>query len=1020
MTCNIIPPATVKMNGSNGAYGGKLTALTLNFGPIGSEQKASATLVGASMSTPPEGDDMLIQIGGSSFKMRVGGFSMSSSGGGATTMTLDLRDTSAKYLDNNFILLAEQAGAEQGASSTAKNIDFKGGKVGPQPDASLKENQIYTANRDTEWGNVRGFYEANSAPRADEDNEDFQARVDSLVRSNPGKVLWGSPVGGGPIPSSLLKGAAPVPGSFDFKGSYREVLVSYCKATNTVAWWDMQEEKVEIQYKRNVQVGLAKLGQIKESCEIIASSQSVDYTTTVATGAEGSFSINEPGENTSMQGLKMSRFLPATPLRPEFKYKNCKDKGKAGGLVKLELTDSNVLKAFQASVDPKIYAAYAVQSCIDAGGGRAQMIAAMAASAPSLEITAVGKTPPTETITIDYDSILQKGDEVGTGGNEFLKNYYAFENGRPCSNGYTPVRLGNQGEDITTLKQANALATVGETNPKQFKGANEEKKAVGWNLDNAEEPFSVMGKFTADGQFENGSMIAGVPGYLDSVLGEKGFTGENDILRMYLMAIYKFSNRFWVIRANGIDPRTNYRTTAFSFKGRDYGYYLTSSATGANMSLTPPDGYKLISVNPLAPVGACGVPELQALAQTLALMYLAPGKSLSSVTGNDKGESGVAVIDFVASLDSDSVGEKDPSIVGPTVDPPTNNGLEALFNGNPSGGQPPIRRGENVDDPEIMMHLLCLDSPVSDLAATPQISFIANDAGREGDNQAGGNQGEFQGESMMNGPTKRYAEEALTTLSDIKGLQPLKSVDKSALRLFGLQTKTIPGGSELNLHGKIPADYMEGGLGPTGDFISPAVLQPQGDDRVKVWYDVEGAMNQFDQPPAGVSVGGVEPPPGNCWTSKMNFGLSVNAADVGGGNSLDQGWEASPERPGNKYSANNIAKMTAALNEKLSLSSGADRSFGISESLTFLVNEESNQFAIPSIADGVESFGVSMNGGRLEISLTVGGKTFDRGIKSMMGRLVQSPRNQYRPSSLVPDSYEESVNPRFKQAMRNS
>jgi len=268
MTCKIIPPATVRMNGSNGAYGGKLTALTLNFGPIGSEQKASATLVGASMSTPPEGDDMLIQIGSSRFKMRVGGFSMSSSGGGATTMTLDLRDTSAKYLDNNFILLAEQAGEKKGASSTAKNIDFKGDKVGPQPDASLKKNQIYTANRDTEWGNVRGFYEANSVPRKDEDSEAFEARVDSLVRSNPGKVLWASKSGRGPIPSSLLKGAAPVPGSFDFKGSYREVLVSYCKATNTVAWWDMEEEKVEIQYKRNVQVGLAKLGQIKKPVKL--------------------------------------------------------------------------------------------------------------------------------------------------------------------------------------------------------------------------------------------------------------------------------------------------------------------------------------------------------------------------------------------------------------------------------------------------------------------------------------------------------------------------------------------------------------------------------------------------------------------------------------------------------------------------------------------------------------------------------------------------------------------------------
>lgn len=1033
MTCDIIPPSAVKLNGTNGAYGGKLTSLSLNFGPIGSEQKASVTLVGRSMSTPGEGDDMTVTIANSTYKMRVGGYTMTSSAAGATTMSLDLRDTSAKFLDNDFVLLGEESGTAIG--TTPNNITIAGKKFGPIPDLNFKKNQIYTANRDTEWGDIRAFYEANSFERVDENVETYQARLDSLIRSNPGKVLYEVKVGGEgfPIPNSLLKSGVPFAGFFDFKGSFRDVIVAYCNATGAVAWWDMDEEKVDIQAKKNTEQGLAKLNGIKRSCEIVSAAKSVDYTTTLAQSAQGSVSLSFPGENASWGGLKMSRFLAATALRPEFKYKNCKDKNKEGGLIELSLSDTNVLKAFQASVDPKIYAAYALQSTLG-NNAHTDTITHLEAKITTKENT---KKNQKAGKPIAWGSLLPEGLGNPFGDvNTFLKDYYEYDKERPCSNGYSTVQLGD-GKDFKLGKHALAMAEVGKITVGDIEetDTNNAKTPTGWNENKSSDPFKTMGEFSLFGagkyDFDSGMIIAGLPGYLDSVVGEKGLEGGNDILRMYLMAIYKFYNRFWVIRANGIDPRTNYRSPAFSFKGKDYGYYLTSSATGSNISLTPPEGYKLVSVNPLASLGTCGVPELQALAQALALMYLPPGKSLQSVMGRAEDadspvegvgeeEQGAAVIDFIYALDSDSQAPKSDAFVGKEAPSPPSRGLEVFFQGTQAGGetQDPIRRGEDSENPEIMMHLLVLDSPASDLSSTPQISFLANDAQREGDNK-----GEFQGEAMMNGPAKKYAESAMTDLSAVKSLAPLKGANKDDLRFFGLQAFSLPDKELLNLHTTVPPGYVKlngADLFEGTTFIPPAVLTAPGDNKVKVWYNVEGSVNSWDESAADIQLSGFTAPAGNCWTSKMEFGLSINAADIGTNNGLNQAWEALPERPADKYSKINKSEMTRELIKRLELAESVDRSFGVSESLTYLVNDTSNGFSLPSIADGVESLAVSVTGTRIEVSIAVGGKAFSQGVKSMVGRSVQTPTAQYRPSSLVPDAFTESVNPRFTQAMRNS
>ena len=76
----------------------------------------------------------------------------------------------------------------------------------------------------------------------------------------------------------MADGSTIPSGSFDFKGTLREVIVQICNATCQAIWWDMEKDTVHIQPLSSVSEGLAKLGAMRTSCEVISSGQTMDFT----------------------------------------------------------------------------------------------------------------------------------------------------------------------------------------------------------------------------------------------------------------------------------------------------------------------------------------------------------------------------------------------------------------------------------------------------------------------------------------------------------------------------------------------------------------------------------------------------------------------------------------------------------------------------------------------------------------------------------------------------------------------
>ena len=1079
MSCEIQEIEGVTINGSTKAYGGALQSFSLTMGGLASQIKATATLVGASQQ-PRSGDSIVVNIARRNFKMQVGGYDVKSDGAGADQMTLQLYDTSNIFLDNHHIVLQEEVPKEGGVPG---NISVLGIKYGPLPSPDKAENGIISAESDTEWGDLRHWYEQETPDCREEGEEEKKARIDQNIAGAPGKTLY--PATGGPIYDvfgfirthtleTLLSSLGVMGGGnqlvgtdCDYKGSLRDVITQYCNNMGLIAWWDMETESVVIKRANSVENGFAKISAISDRCEILSSSQSVDYTPTLGRGALGSITSSFQGENQGSAGREPSKFLNATLLQPIFKYKKCRNKGAGdnkGALTVLKFDDATK-KAIQAAVNPKLFAAYALQSALSAAPEapvHAKLMASCATICPKFEVQGTNIKPTRECDAGEWANLLPEAGPMAFAGNSLLRDYYEVdpEIARTCGAFLTPVKIGslNASGDEIAVRLCQQIVEVANADddpdaPQDPKAKDNAPK--GWNNKGDADPKKTMGDFKfvphADkgkalctGSFERGSIVLHQNPYFDSILGTGGLAGDNDILRMYLLAIQKFRNRFYVIKEG--DEEDGCPAQSVNVKGRTYGYYITSETQNAPVSFKPMEGYKVVSVNPFVPLGECSCGELVALAQTLAMMYLPPGKKLAEVMGLrpdpdnpikalQDGFSGGAVIDFIYALESDS--EKPP--------PGEKSGLELFFNGDGNKAKP-VRRAKSLEEtktvvgpdgemvekevPQLTMHLLVADPPEAELQDVPQIGFMANADQREAVAGAA-NLGEFQPQEVIAGPAMKAANELVINLSSTLGgncpglakVTDNQDPNQVALILWGVK-ETDANGGVIDLNGNIPEGYFKdvnnaAVFAKDAPFIPAASLNAPDASELRVWYRVNGADNSINSNPGEFSINGLIAPVTNCWTSKIDFGVSVNAADVGQQNAPGK-YKANAKNMGNQYSYVNRLRMTSKLYQKLGEVATAKFSTSESRTISYVATKRFTQqgFELPDMADGLESLSFSLSGTKTEVGITVGNSVEQEASKKMYERMVQSPGTLYRPGSVMPDSFMQNTTPRFQNFMK--
>lgn len=604
--CKIINTSQVSLNGSNKAYGGVIQGADFNVGALNGGHRASVTLVSdGSLGSPESGDKFTLGILGMKLKMQVGGFNASQSASSAPTLSLSLYDESNWFLDQNFIQLKEEF-----PSPTPENVSVIGRKMGPLPDKQLTENSTsLSPNKDTVWGDIRAFFESlkTSAGVFDGGGGNLigESAIDYYTRSTPGRTAWytySDPNKGATLDmvmGHLLSGDKLPNGPFDFTGSFRDVIVQMCSLTGDLAYWDPEENKVMITSASNLGQGNSmNLGQgnsmlatIKSSCKIISTSSTTDFTISRSQGAIGSISSDYPGESFSIFGPKMTRYLRATLVSPEFHYKKC------GGDKLIVLEGDGLGKAIAASADPEVFAMYALQSILKKQS--------KSGSVPSgaMELKMKGKNAKNEIKTNLNDEFDIDGEGISLfEDNNFLADYYVEKGGASLCSGEKTVPVS-----------PSALSFV----EKEFNA-----KAKKWNDKGEQPPRSIVGKWPIKGsQFSDGVLVLNKKHSLSSILDLQGNPNASaDILRKYLDAVGNFIDKFYVV-----PEQTGLRSLKGNSFRHDYGYYMTTDHSSPSSKWEVNQGFKVVSINPFESVTKCAISQIKDLAKVCAMMYVGDG-----------------------------------------------------------------------------------------------------------------------------------------------------------------------------------------------------------------------------------------------------------------------------------------------------------------------------------------------------------------------------------------------------------
>lgn len=377
MSCDIIEPGYVQIDGSDYYLGGAIGGATFNFSDISSQSTADITLyeAGSSLGTPIQGSSVTVTVMNYTWTMTVSKYTSSASAKGATQMRVTLTDTSHWYLDQDFIVLNE----EFPAANVNSNCHVAGGKYGPIPEDKLLPSYMMVPNSDTRYGHLRAWFSTlKFGLVVDEDSGNAPLPklltaddVNNLTENTPGKSMYwsnqSSPYEGdifyGYDKKDILiedKSLYDILGEDGLKllgescyetnkqglvetdaegkkislfpniemqevGSLRSVMTSFANRLGYMCYWDMENGKIELVTSIDTSDGREKMNNIRKTCFVTAASSSSDFTTTNWEGAVGSITASNPGQSQSSggRGGKQSRFLSATLLKPEFTYREC-------------------------------------------------------------------------------------------------------------------------------------------------------------------------------------------------------------------------------------------------------------------------------------------------------------------------------------------------------------------------------------------------------------------------------------------------------------------------------------------------------------------------------------------------------------------------------------------------------------------------------------------------------------------------------------------------------------------------
>lgn len=1069
MSCQIIKPGFVTIDGANTYLGGAIGNTTINLSDISGQSTADITLYQqghTKLRTPTPGGRVVLSVMGESWEMTVGKCTMNNATGSATTMRVTLYDRSHEWLDQNFIVLNEEFPDGTGYD----NCHLVGGKYGALPNDILAENYILTGDSDTAFGHLRAYFNTlrellvtatNSGgaplPRLLSDED-----VHRLTRTSPGKSMYWTDKSS-PYPADIFEGfrgrlykvddksladvlgsagmdilgdkvELPVGIEMQDTGTVRSVLTALANKVGWYCYWDMQENKVEIASTFNTSEGLAKLNDLAKDCKATGATESMDFTTTYGQGAIGALTSSLPGASQDLNQVQ-SRYLSGQLLKPVFTYRQCTNVGGARKVLPLPSVNT-----FDSSQQRQKYtqAISQVAEAMEVARGTndqwchfvvEQLLAYSVFE--QKKITEQDNWPELKCKQANTD-MSGNPSEASAGGaaltyNKFIVDYYSDETkdvDLPCTTelfaiGFKtplgPLVGKNPPQNSTNERMATFFGPKEEKEKK--KGAESKEPinpgaaAVGglWDIDNGRFEKGIL-----FGQIKKTNLItvAGKEVPQDSIIGAAGFAEGADALQPYLKAIAEFYGKYYVVKSNGLNTAREFYT------GRDYGY-LVIGDNQPSMSFSSGNAVDVIKLRPFSSVAECGDEGIQNLAKAMVASY-AINLGYNGVPTLEEVLESITTIDFIYALDTLSV----PSQAGAgalnainstqKINAPRKNSLEKLIQENINRFGGTSADGLKSRDDEVNLSMIMLKAKPA-----------AGNAFDEGESATDA--------TLVHGGVTITQKVPKTddTENDFLALNTILEGDRGEdeppaancsgehkIAHDGLwcceEQKPLTDAVNFFVAAHDPAGGKSFFKGTRPGFVFDKVRNSE-----RAHYTVQGTAGAFTGDDSGqfyISKGNVPAaaPVGTAtyWSLALEMGVSIDAADVALFNKQSQKFD-SLSGGGSFYSEANKLLMAAQLQDRVDNNVWVDTAPSWNKSVSIILGEDMTGLILPKWKDGLETISITNKQGKTEVSVTVGDKLVKRAIKAALAMRSKTSTFQHQTAIYSPDPFKNNVSQSF-------
>jgi len=195
-----------------------------------------------------------------------------------------------------------------------------------------------------------------------------------------------------------------------------------------------------------------------------------------------------------------------------------------------------------------------------------------------------------------------------------------------------------------------------------------------------------------------------------------------------------------------------------------------------------------------------------------------------------------------------------------------------------------------------------------------------------------------------------------------------------------------------------------------------AVEFPERTPRLKIWYTIDTSIERTWNKEGRFicNASSASPADDSVWTSTFQQGIDISATDLGLSNeAADNYFNGNALDEGNPFGISNQANVQGLLQQKVDAQSWIDDTVAISHQLKVVLHSSIEGVELPKMEEGLESFSLTINNGKIELSLSVGNSAERQAKKILMNSTTTVNQQGYPYLTNIPDGFIGGASPRI-------